>query len=144
MKTARKAAKRLPKHRIERWQEILPRIAAGESLRKVCAELGLHPGHMVAFLNDDKDLAAQYARAAESRNELRAHELEDIADGDKDDSKLRVARDRLRVDTKKWLMSKLQPRRWGDKIELTGANGGPVEHRVEVFYRIADGPRHGD
>ena len=37
-------------------------------------------------------------------------------------------RDRLRLDTRKWLMSKMDPKRFGDKVEQThlGADGGPV------------------
>jgi Formylmethanofuran:tetrahydromethanopterin formyltransferase len=38
-------------------------------------------------------------------------------------------RDRLRVDTRKWLMSKIAPKVWGDRTVITGADDGPV--RVE-------------
>ena len=44
----------------------------------------------------------------------------EIADGGGD-----VQRDRLRVDTRKWLMSKLHPERYGDKTKLE--HSGRVE-----------------
>ncbi len=37
-----------------------------------------------------------------------------------------VARSRLQVDTRKWLLSKLIPRQYGDTVALTGADGGPL------------------
>jgi hypothetical protein len=41
-----------------------------------------------------------------------------------------VNRIRARVDARKWVASKLRPKRYGDKIEVNGANGGPVKHHV--------------
>lgn len=36
------------------------------------------------------------------------------------------ARSRLRVDTRKWYLSKLAPKRYGDKLELSGPDGQPL------------------
>ncbi len=54
-----------------------------------------------------------------------AEDILEIADEEDAD----VNRARLRVDTRKWLMSKIAPKRFGDKKthELTGANGGPIQ-----------------
>lgn len=35
-------------------------------------------------------------------------------------------RDRLRVDTRKWVASKMKPKKYGDRVELTGPGGGPI------------------
>ena len=53
-----------------------------------------------------------------------------------------VARNRLRVDTRKWALSKMLPRKFGDKntTEVTGPDGGAVKHTVEVTF-VA--PKHG-
>ena len=47
-----------------------------------------------------------------------------------------VARNRLRVDARKWLAAKMAPKKYGDKVEnvVTGADGGPVRHRVEIGF----------
>ena len=47
-----------------------------------------------------------------------------------------IQRNRLRVDTRKWLMSKLAPKTYGDKVqtEVTGANGGPIQASVVVEF----------
>jgi hypothetical protein len=39
-----------------------------------------------------------------------------------------VQRSRLRVDARKWLLSKLLPKQYGDRVEVTGKDGGPLEH----------------
>lgn len=40
-----------------------------------------------------------------------------------------ISRNRLRVDSRKWLLSKLRPERYGDRIvqEHVGAGGGPMQ-----------------
>jgi hypothetical protein len=49
------------------------------------------------------------------------HEIEDIADGSGD-----VKGDALRVDTRKWIASKLAPRRYGDRVALTDGIDDPL------------------
>ena len=36
------------------------------------------------------------------------------------DDNVKVARDRVRVDIRKWAMSKIAPKKYGDKVEHTG------------------------
>jgi hypothetical protein len=43
-----------------------------------------------------------------------ADELVDIADDGGDEG---VQRSRLRIDTRKWVLSKMKPKRYGDKVE---------------------------
>jgi hypothetical protein len=40
-----------------------------------------------------------------------------------------IQRSRVRIDTRKWLLSKMLPKVYGDKTEVavTGANGGPLQ-----------------
>jgi hypothetical protein len=40
-----------------------------------------------------------------------------------------VARNRLRVDARKWVAAKLLPKKYGDKVqqEVSGPDGGPIE-----------------
>lgn len=72
----------------------------------------------------------QYTRAREAQAEFYADQIVDIADGvlpargDVD-----VQRDRLRVESRKWVAAKLLPKKYGDKItqEVTGKDGKPIE-----------------
>jgi hypothetical protein len=47
-----------------------------------------------------------------------------------------VARSRLRIDARKWLASKLAPKKYGDKIDatLSGPDGGPVQNTVNFRF----------
>jgi hypothetical protein len=70
------------------------------------------------MLSEDEDRAKRYARATEQRAELLAEEMDDIATGFNDtDDNTKVQRDRLKIDTRKWYLSKLHPTKYGDRIE---------------------------
>jgi hypothetical protein len=47
-----------------------------------------------------------------------------------------VARARLRIDARKWLASKLAPKKYGDKLaaEVSGPDGGPVNTSLTVRF----------
>lgn len=109
-------------------------IAQGYSLRTVCKNEKL-PGMTTIFkwLRERPEFANQYARATEERTEALAEEILDIADDGSNDfmliqkgnveyeieNKEVTNRSRLRVDTRKWLMSKMKPKKYGDKLDLT-------------------------
>ena len=57
-----------------------------------------------------------YARAREERADLLAKEILEIADAPCT-NQVEVAHARNRLDTRKWLASKLAPRKYGDRVE---------------------------
>jgi len=59
----------------------------------------------------------QYARAQEDRAAAMAEDILEIAD---DEAIADVQRAKLRVDTRKWLMSKMSPKKYGDKVAVGG------------------------
>ena len=105
---------------------ICEEIASGKSLKKVCAIAGM-PAMSTVFLwiARHKDFSENYTRAQSDRVVAWSEEIVDIADNSKADTN----RARLRVDTRKWLMSKMDPKKYGDRQEHrhTGANGGPIQ-----------------
>jgi uncharacterized iron-regulated protein len=48
-----------------------------------------------------------------------------------------IARARLRVDARKWAMSKLAPKKYGDKLDVN--HGGQAENPIAVLMRELDG-----
>jgi hypothetical protein len=78
-------------------------------------------------LDDYQGCAPQYARATLIRMHVLADEIMEIADNTVSSEDVPSAR--LRVDTRKWLMSKIAPKIYGDKLDLTHAapDGGPVQ-----------------
>lgn len=125
----------------EKADAICERIVAGESMRAICADPDM-PAISTVFrwLSLNTQFSEQYARAKEEQAEAFADEIVRIADKDvpDEDTAVLTARDRLRVDARKWVASKLKPKKYGDKVqtELTGANGGPVETVTRI--KLAD------
>ena len=113
---------------------VCEQIAQGKSMRTVCA-----PDEMPAiatlfrWLREHESFREQYARATEERTEAMAEDILDIADDGSNDlmtiqkgdmtyeieNKEVTNRSRLRVDTRKWLMAKMKPKKYGDKLDLT-------------------------
>ena len=66
-----------------------------------------------------------------------ADELVELADSDctgpdgKPDNAL-VQQRRLQVDTRKWVLSKMLPRKFGDRLEIGGDPDAPVVTRIEL------------
>jgi hypothetical protein len=74
------------------------------------------------WLRIHKEFSDQYARAKEEAAELYAEDMLEISDDLSGD----VQRDRLRVDTRKWIASKLKPKKYGDKITHEGNEDAPI------------------
>lgn len=98
-------------------ERVLSLLAGGQSLRAVCRHATMPSRTTVLkWLAEDAEFAGQYARACEARTESLVEEMLEIADDDKLDPQDK----RVRVDTRKWLASKLLPKKYGDKVELGG------------------------
>jgi len=105
----------------ELFDEICEKIANGESLRKICKDEKMPNLTSVwKWLNNNEELSKQYARAKEEQAELFADEITEICDAEmpmdafgKIDAGA-VNQARLRVDSRKWIASKLKPKKFGD------------------------------
>lgn len=110
--------------------KICERIAAGESLRAICRDKRMPAASTVfKWLADKPEFAEQYAHAREAQADTLADEIVAIADeaevtASQDGEEVRlaldptaVARNRLRVDARKWVASKLKPRKYGDRVQ---------------------------
>lgn len=89
-------------------------ISLGKSLRKVLKGRGMP--RMVTVMNwlqDNPAWVEQYARAKKTGIELHIDDILDLADSATPENAHAV---RLRVDTRKWLASKILPKVYGDKL----------------------------
>ena len=119
---------------------ICERLAEGESLRSICRDEDMPcKSTVLAWLSDDKHAGFrdQYAYAHEMQADHFHDEIIEIADETgadlttDDSGKVTinhevVARSRLRVDTRKWLMARLAPKKYGDRLQHTGDGGGAI------------------
>ncbi len=114
--------------------EICSRLATGDSMRKVCQADDM-PSRKSIFLWLAKfpEFSDQYAKAKEEAAEALAEEMFDIADDGQNDWMEQLDRDgevtgykvngetiqrsKLRVDVRKWYLSKIKPKKYGEKIQ---------------------------
>lgn len=153
-------------------EKICAKLAEGRSLREICRADGTLPsrGVIMAWAKDPAHpFAEPYRRARELGFWVLVDDLLDIADDGTNDYVERmgkdgepagyalngeaVARSRLRVDARKWVLSKMLPRFFGEKLDLqhAGPDGGPIEIETvskldlarwvaQIFVTAPDGP----
>lgn len=115
---------------------ICQQLAEGMTLNQICRQPGM-PARPTVLLwaREDRDgFADRYAQARDFLIDHWADEAIDIADDGSNDfmerlqangdtkivfSRDHVERSKLRVDTRKWMLTKLAPQKYGDKIEQT-------------------------
>lgn len=100
---------------------VLQGISDGQSLRTVCKPDDMPcMGTVFKWLYQREDFAEQYARATSERAEALVEDMQAIADDESLDHNSR----RIRVDTRKWIASKLKPKKYGEKVALLGDEAG--------------------
>lgn len=128
---------------------ICEKLAEGKSLRSICeGEDFPSKTTVLRWLEAHEPFRAQYARAREAQADTLFDECIDIADDGHNDFMLRkhgeteswaengeaIQRSKLRIDARKWMAGKLQPKKYGEKVMHAGADGtGPVV--VEIIKR---------
>ncbi len=101
-------------------KRICDRISRGESLAKIGRDKRMPDrGTIHDWLLDEnkKEFYHNYEKAVNIRTENMFDELENIAD--LKDKKESSNRSRLRIDTRKWYLSKVMPKKYGDKLDVT-------------------------
>ena len=114
------------------------------------------PGMSFVFkwLGEDPEFAKQYARAREDQAEAMLEEILEIADDSSNDTVETydkagnpidtantewIQRSKLRVDARKWAMSKLAPKKYGDKIGIEGTVTVELANALEAARkRVGD------
>lgn len=93
-------------------------IAEGRSLRRICASKKMPAkSTVIDWLREDVAFSVQYARAREAQAEVLADEIIELADKAIGKTTAEVQGHRLAVDARKWVASKLRPRKYGDRAE---------------------------
>ena len=117
--------------------DICKRLSEGQSLRTIVKDEKMPSSSTICrWLLDKryKDFWEQYEKARNIQAELMFEELLEIADDGTNDWMEReykdggsytvvdqevLGRSRLRIDTRKWYLSKVVPKKYGDKLDLT-------------------------
>jgi len=135
-------------------ERICQRIADGETLSRICADEGMPDSSTVRrWEREDRGgFRAIYARAREEQAETFFDDVLDVADGaaeaadalaqdaaDRVDEKYaadvyrrvyseEIQARRLRIDSRKWMLARMNRAKYGDRVDSGGS--------VEVVYRI--------
>ena len=110
---------------LELTAAICERLAVGESLRSICRDDEMPSmASIFLWLSKHPEFSEQYAHAREAQAESHADRIVEIADDDTIDPNHK----RIMVDARKWVASKLKPKRYGDKAE--------VEHKGDVGLTV--------
>lgn len=104
---------------------ICQRLASGESLRAICRGDDMPDRQTVAnWLTQDEQFFGQYTRARDLGLDDMADDVLEIADEDPGITDMgatdtgKVAALRLRFDARRWYLSKLAPKKYGDKQQV--------------------------
>ena len=107
---------------------IFDTIESGKSLRYALLKVPLSSKTFYEWIEEDEEKVKQYARVTELRAEALLDEMFDIVDetsldtittdkGQEIPNGEWMQRSRLRYDARKWLIGKLNPKKYGDKIQ---------------------------
>ena len=105
---------------------ILHRLAAGETLKAICRDKDLPAESTVRLwaIEDRAGFSARYAKARMVGYLGLADEVVEISDAKWEDPACR----RVRVDTRKWMLAKMLPKVFGDKVQHDHSGTVTVRH----------------
>ena len=112
----------------EQKEEILNNIfnmiESGKSLRFALSQIPLSSSTFFIWIEEDPEKSKQYAYVTDVRTELKFESIEqDYSEEPQRDAETGridsawVQLQRLKIDSKKWELSKLNPKKYGDKIQ---------------------------
>lgn len=109
-------------------EEICHQLSGGKSLLRICEQPGM-PNRSTVFqwLAINKDFHDSYAQAREAWADAIFEEILEISDDMENDTTTNergtevcnhewIARSRLRVDTRKWCLARMSPKKYGEKL----------------------------
>lgn len=121
-----------PKSRSKKTPELIAEIlsefenSSSMATREACKKHGISLAIWNRWLNDDEELVERYARAREAQTELMVNEMVSISD----DPDLDANSKRVMIDTRKWIASKLKPKKYGDRLDVNQNIKGNVSINV--------------
>lgn len=105
-----------------------------KSLKTICSDEKLpNVSTVLRWLRENEEFRNQYTRAKQEQADFLAEEILDISDDGSNDfmtiikgdvsyeveNKEWTSRSKLRVESRKWIASKLKPKKYGDKLDVT-------------------------
>tara|TARA_R110000851_G_scaffold65296_2_gene148402 strand:- start:8 stop:451 length:444 start_codon:yes stop_codon:yes gene_type:complete len=138
------------KQRDETFNRIIKGITdQGKSLRGMLLEDNMPSSKtFYIWLESDEEKVKQYARACEDRQEKLLDEILQISDNKEFDTKTVgdgaevpnhewISRSKLKVDSRKWLLGKLNPKKYGNTVDIT-SGGDKIKQQILSINPLID------
>jgi len=135
----------------EQKEEILNNIfnmiESGKSLRFALSQIPLSSSTFFIWIEEDPEKSKHYAYVTDIRTELKFESIEqDYSEEPQRDAETGridsawVQLQRLKIDAKKWELSKLNPKKYGDKIqqELSGQVKTDTTYQIKIVKPLED------
>ena len=126
------------------WSEVFDAIANGASLKSALREMNPSPSYAWAkkTLRNNPDLLTQYREAQQDRADRLAEQIIELADTpmpehlEGKERSAWVQHLRVRIDVRKWSASKLYPRVYGERLDVT-----TTETRISITAALQEAER---
>lgn len=106
---------------------VVRHMASGRTLAKACKMLGKRPDVVRGWILRDEDFAWMYRQARLMMAQALVDEALEIAEKTTNHT---IGQDRLRIDTLKWVASRMNPAEFGDRQILDGRNETTLEIKI--------------
>jgi len=138
----------------KKWLDfIFSEIEKGESLRSALNTNGAPTAAtFYKWMDEDEEILKQYARATEARADKIFDEILEIADKQGEDiihtdegeiiNHNIVQRNRLQIDARKWVLAKMNPKKYGDKVDVTSGDKPLQQQPIPIV--LQDGRTYED
>lgn len=128
-------------------------ISDGMPIYKACLKAGISKKTYLKWISESDQYARLHSFAMQDRADAIFEEILNIADATKDDvieddngNKIInhnvIQRDRLRVDSRKWIAGKLNPKKYGDKVDVTSGGdkiqSAPTSINIGIVKPLED------
>ena len=110
----------------QQQDKLLTLLKAGKSLRQACEAADIDPPKVLELAQTDDTFGQHYAHARRIGWTLHADDLEATAE----DMSIPADHKRIMVDTRKWMLSKMLPKIYGDRLDLN--HSGKVTTATEL------------
>lgn len=134
------------------FNKIILEMISGRSLKSILKDDNMPVMNtFLKWIEEDESKMNHYARATKIRADYLFEEIIEIADEDSGDIKYNalgeevlngefVQRSRLKVDARKWVVSKMNPKKYGEKLDIDHTTKGEKIESVTVF-KLPDNER---
>lgn len=107
----------------EMFEKLIEWFTQGKSLRSFCSNFNISAMFVLDLVELSEENRERYARACEIRSTILFEEIQDIARRREEDhtpftGSNVIQRDKLIIDSLKWQLSKMQPKKYSDRIEV--------------------------